>query len=419
MLIYFNPSMQRMALETFGLSLRDGGRLVLGPSETVASMPGPYAEEHARLRIYRRVGDPPRLPLSMAKPLRPHRDLEAPLETAIRATRRDVQLAADSTEAAEALLLDLGLGLVVVDARYYIIRINTAARRMLGIHGLAFDQDFIHLAESLPSDPDPDRHRCRNRRQDDESRTRDRVARGRDRRRPLPRDVVVRPYIRQAGTIEGAVIELTDVSAAERDRAAGERSERQLERATVVNRRLLRANDELTALVAQLRIANQSMLQSSEEAQSGREEVETLNEEFQATNEELETLNEELTASVEELRVANEDLAARTDELRLQTVGARGAEAPRRGGAQPPPVGPRQPRRCGRRGRPRGRDARDEPGLRPAVRRAPTPRSSPRTWPGCRSRRPSGRSSGRRAARRSGWSSRSAIRTAAVAGSRP
>ncbi len=62
------------------------------------------------------------------------------------------------------------------------------------------------------------------------------------------------------------------------------------------------------------------MLQSSEEAQSGREEVETLNEEFQATNEELETLNEELTASVEELRVANEDLAARTEDLRLQTI---------------------------------------------------------------------------------------------------
>ena len=62
------------------------------------------------------------------------------------------------------------------------------------------------------------------------------------------------------------------------------------------------------------------MLQASEEAQSGREEVETLNEEFQATNEELETLNEELTASVEELRIANEDLGARTEELRLQSV---------------------------------------------------------------------------------------------------
>ena len=62
------------------------------------------------------------------------------------------------------------------------------------------------------------------------------------------------------------------------------------------------------------------MLRSSEDAQAGREEVETLNEEFQATNEELETLNEELTATVEELRIANEDLAARTEDLRLQTA---------------------------------------------------------------------------------------------------
>jgi two-component system CheB/CheR fusion protein len=242
-----------------------------------------------------------------------------PTATAIRATRLDVQIAADSTEAAEALLLDLGLGVVVVDARYDITRINTAARRLLGIHGLAFDQDFVHLAESLPSTvirtaidgalggkTSKGVHEI----EDPEV-----AAEG---NRFL--QVVVRPYVRQSGTIEGAVIELTDVSLAEHARATGARTERQLERATVVNRRLLRANEELTALVAQLRLANQSMLQSSEEAQSGREEVETLNEEFQATNEELETLNEELTASVEELRVANEDLAARTDELGLQTV---------------------------------------------------------------------------------------------------
>ena len=73
-------------------------------------------------------------------------------------------------------------------------------------------------------------------------------------------------------------------------------------------------------MIADLRLANKTLLRSSEDAQAGREEVETLNEEFQATNEELETLNEELTATVEELRIANEDLAARTDELRLQTA---------------------------------------------------------------------------------------------------
>ena len=161
------------------------------------------------------------------------------------------------------------------------------------------------------------------------------------------------------------------------------------------------------------------MLQSSEEAQSGREEVETLNEEFQATNEELETLNEELTASVEELRVANEDLAARTEELRLQTVALEeqkqhGEEEHNRLqsvlaslGDAVVAVDHERPRRS--------------PRTRPTTgcSAAPTPRSSRRTWPGCRCPRPSGRNSGPPAASGSGWSSRSATRTARGAGSRP
>ena len=317
-LIYFTVPMQRAALETFGFSLREGGRLVLGPSETVGAMPALYGEDHGRMRIYRRLPGPPPLSLTAPRP-RPRRELEVPLDAAIRTTRRDAEIAADSTEAAEELLLDLGLGIVVVDAGYDITRINTAARRMLGIHGLAFDQDFIHLAESLPSttlrvaidaalagNTTTAVH---------EVATADVSA---DQGRFI--ETVIRPYVRQAGTIEGAIVELTDISHTEHDRLAGGNAERRLEQAAVVNRRLLRANDELTALVAQLRMANQSMLSSSEETQAGREEVETLNEEFQATNEELETLNEELTASVEELRVANEDLAARTLALRLQTV---------------------------------------------------------------------------------------------------
>jgi two-component system, chemotaxis family, CheB/CheR fusion protein len=318
-LIYFTLPMQRAALETFGFSLRDGGRLVLGQSETVAAMPTPFVEEHARLRIYRRVPGPPVLPLPRAKPIRPTRDHEAPLETAILSTRRDVQITTDSNEPAEALLLDLRHGIVVVDARYYINRINTAARRMLGIHGLAFGQDFIHLAELLPST---------------ELRAAIDAALGGKTTTTVHEveaagvaaegsrfiETIVRPYVRGVGAVEGAVIELSDISRAEHNRLSSTRAARRLERAAVMNRRLLHANDELTALVAQLRFANQAMLQSSEEAQAGREEVETLNEEFQATNEELETLNEELTASVEELRIANEDLAARTEELRLKTV---------------------------------------------------------------------------------------------------
>jgi len=318
-LIYFTPPMQQAALETFGFSLRADGRLVLGPSETVAALPAPFTEEQPRLRVYRRVPGRAVPPLSPPKSLRIPRDPDLSLDTAIRSTRRDIRMVVDSTEAAEALILTLGLGLVVVDRRYYIARINAAARRMLGIHGTAFGQDFIHLAESLPS---TDVRAAIDAALNGKSTTTVYQVEAADITPDAARHIeaIVRPNLSQAGAIEGAVIELTDVTKSERDRLTYARAQHRLERAASVNQRLLRANEELTNHVAQLATANQVMLQASEEAESGREEVETLNEEFQATNEELETLNEELTASVEELRIANDDLAARTEELRLQTV---------------------------------------------------------------------------------------------------
>jgi two-component system CheB/CheR fusion protein len=317
--IYFDPSMQRSALETFGLSLRPEGRLVLGLSETVSALPAAFAEDDARLRIYRRLPVTVTAPVTRQRPSRPILERDVPLDAAIRSTRRDLQFAADSTAAAEALLLDIGLGVVVVDTRYDIVRINTAARRMLGIHGLAFDRDFIHLAESIPSSA--------MRTAIDDALTGkvtttvhqiepvDVAGEG-----PSFLEVTVRPDEGLVGMIQGAVIELSDTTAIERDRQAAANAKRRLDRAVAVNRRLLATNEELTELVAHLRLANQTMLKASEDAQSAREEVETLNEEFQATNEELETLNEELSSSVEELRVANDGLASSTEELRSQAI---------------------------------------------------------------------------------------------------
>ena len=226
---------------------------------------------------------------------------------------------AESSASADSLLLELTVGIVVVDPRYYILRINSAARRMLGIHGTAFDQDFIHLAEALP--PSAIRVAI------DAALTGKTVSAVFE-VEPTEAasetahflEATVRPYRVDTRAMEGAVVELTDVTRLEQERRVDIRTRQRLEKAVTTNSRLLRANEELTALVAQLRAANEAMLVASEDAQSNREEMETVNEEFQATNEELETLNEELTASVEELRVANEDLATRTEELSVQTI---------------------------------------------------------------------------------------------------
>jgi two-component system CheB/CheR fusion protein len=318
-LIYFAAPMQRVALETFAFSLRPGGRLALGTSESVMALPEPFEEEHARLRVYRRRPGSYAIPPMRPAVLRPRRSQESQLDQAIRVTHRDVQRVAESSASADSLLLDLTVGIVVVDPRYYILRINSAARQLLGIHGAAYDQDFVHLAEVLP--PSAIRAAI------------DSALAGKTTRAVFevePTDAAsetvhfveatVRPYRVEDRAIEGAVVELTDVTKPERERRGDIRTRQRLEKAVATNGRLLRANEELTALLAELRSANEAMLLASEDAQATREEVETVNEEFQATNEELETLNEELTASVEELRVANEDLATRTEELSAQAV---------------------------------------------------------------------------------------------------
>jgi two-component system CheB/CheR fusion protein len=313
-LIYFTVPMQRAALETFAYSLRPGGRLVLGPSETVAALPAPFVQENARVCAYRRRPGA-KLLLPVPRPAQPRRN---PLDQAVRATRQDVQRAAASAAAAEGLLLDLAVGVVVVDPNYDIVRINSAARRMLAIHGTAFDQDFVHLAESLPAAP---LRAAIDAALTGSTTTADfeiDVAAGVGSEARFV-EVTVSAQRGDSPAIDGAVIELTDVTRFHQDQRELTRTQRRNDRAFVANARLLAANEELTGVVARLRTSNEAILVSSEDAQASREELETLNEEFQATNEELETLNEELTASVEELRVANESLETRTNELSIQT----------------------------------------------------------------------------------------------------
>jgi two-component system CheB/CheR fusion protein len=316
-LIYFTRPLQQVALETFAFSLRSGGRLVIGLSETVTALPGPFEDENTHLRVYRRLPGTHSIPPMRHQVARPRRNQDYQLDQAIRGTHRDVQRVAESSALADSLLLNLAVGVVVVDPRYYIIRVNSSARKMLGLHGTAFDQDFIHLAEVLP--PGAIRAAIDSALIGNTTTTVFEVE---------PTDVAsettrfveakIRPYRVESRSVEGAVIELTDVTKLEQERRADTRTQQRLGKAVTTNSRLLRANEELTILVAELRMANEAMLLASEDSQSAREEVETVNEEFQATNEELETLNEELTASVEELRVANEDLAMRTHELSVQ-----------------------------------------------------------------------------------------------------
>jgi two-component system CheB/CheR fusion protein len=338
-LIYFTPELQRRALQLFAFALRENGLLVLGKAESTSPLPENFTMVQTRLKIFRRHGERVLIPPSRIRDAAPTppahigRPMLVGIERELaRAHTRQLNLPTGS-ERSERVLLELPIGVVVVDRNYDIQTINATARRLLGIHNPALGEDLIHLAyrplaealrdaidagvsgnsrhvihelSSFPDDPG----------------------------NPRFFEVfafVVRAQSDRSDTPDLTVVLVEDVTEREtriRDidvaRTSAENRARQLEvlldESTRSVRDLLGANEDLAIANSGLRSANEELLVGSEEAQAAVEEIETLNEEQQATNEELETLNEELQATVEELNATNEDLQARSLELQEQAA---------------------------------------------------------------------------------------------------
>src|SRR5690349_3865926 len=342
-LIYFTPELQQRTLRLFAYSLRDGGYLVLGKAETPGQLAEFFTPLHKQQKVYRRHGDRILIP-----PARTADSLPAPPQR-LALTRRSsssagLGLAAGARDmqrvrsAAEGLLLRLPVGIVVVDRRYDIQVINSAARRFLSIHGPAIGEDLIHEARGIAqtqlreaidqalragesvtleevaveglTDGQPRyvQMSCHPQHVEGENGPAETVT-------VLVQDVTAQVRARQAADDELRTTSqaLTQVREEVEQRAANR--DALVQRLVETNRQLIEANQELTSTNEELRTTNEEFLLSAEEAQAAIEEVETLNEELQATNEELETLNEELQATIEELNTTNDDLNARTVEL--------------------------------------------------------------------------------------------------------
>lgn len=50
----------------------------------------------------------------------------------------------------ETMLRYTNLAIVIIDRHYRIMTINAAARRLLGVRDIAYDQDFLHTVRGLP-----------------------------------------------------------------------------------------------------------------------------------------------------------------------------------------------------------------------------------------------------------------------------
>ncbi len=376
-LIYFTKELQQRALQLFAFALRDGGYLVLGRTETVRPLAEFFSPHLLPHKIYRRQGlRPPSLLWPAQMPVlqpSPRTDQRANPSAAreLFVTQQEVLVI---RAAWDNLLHRLAIGVVVIDARYDIQEINSAARRLLSIHTPAIGEDFVHLAQYIA--PRPLRTAIDRTIQTGEITGLEdvevpHVTTG----EPLHLQLTCYP-LQESGdgaTLPTVLIQVTDITASviarqalDQARAAMtakeaalteavadletanarlarqnaelqqsnaelaaarqlaeatvERHTRQMEHLVNTNRAMLAANEELANVNVTLRATSDTTQLIVEQAQAATEEAETLNEELQAANEELETLNEQLQATIEELNTSNADLAARGDDLQRLSV---------------------------------------------------------------------------------------------------
>lgn len=332
-LIYFTSGLQQQALEAFAYSIRDGGYLALGSSETPRPLDDLFDTHDRRHRVYRRQGARPPLHPARSTPSTPWTEPTGWLPQTHRVAElvnhraeRDAPLIQQFGGRFEKILRQLESGVALIDRRYDIVFINGTARRLLGIHGIAVGQDFIHLSQRVPSTA--------------LRAAIDAVLRGDG---PVHLDRIIATesatgdvinldvscqaeQIEKNGAVSHVLIVVNDVTGVAQDELNtavtvdrltqdNQSLRHTIERLTQGNRELLHANRELSDTADDLREQSEDLRLAYMAAQVAAEEIETLNEELQATNEELETLNEETQATLEELNATNDELSARSVEL--------------------------------------------------------------------------------------------------------
>src|SRR5690349_14496884 len=332
LLIYLKPDLQQVVLDLFAYSLHQAqGYLFLGKAETARPTKATFELIDKKWKIYRCLGGPINFPvnegaLQMNVPNDSWKEARRRQTSAILQPTHDLSQAeieiSQLRRVNETMLRYTNVAVVIIDSQYRILTINPAARRLLSIRDVAYDQDFLHTVRGMPYQEV--RRAIDNAFREHNTMTLeelelDQLSEGSGRyvsftimvmqgEQPAP-DLAVITALDVTDQVQ--IKKRLDVVQREHAELVGELS--------AANKRLGTMNKELQDANEELQAANEELMLTQEELQATNEEFEATNEELQATNEELETNNEELQATNEELQTTNDELTARTVELQELT----------------------------------------------------------------------------------------------------
>ena len=328
LLIYLKPDLQQVVLDLFAYSLHQShGYLFLGKAETARPTKASFELVNKKWKIYRCLGGPLAFPLhessvqasSANNTWREPRRRPGPpgIANVHDLTQAEIEVS-QLRRVNETMLRYTNVAVVIIDRQYRILTINAAARRLLGVRDLAYDQDFLHTVRGMPYqevrraiDTCFREHATMNLQEIELDQTSEGSGR-------YASFTIMLMQVEQ-GAPEVAVItafDITDQVQTKKRLEAVQREHAELVgELSAANKRFGTMNKELQDANEELQAANEELMLTQEELQATNEEFEATNEELQATNEELETNNEELQATNEELQTTNDELTARSVEL--------------------------------------------------------------------------------------------------------
>jgi len=303
LLIYFDATLQRRLLPLFHYSLRPGGLLLLGNSETVGSFSKLFDPVDSKVRLYLRRQAP-----STAGPevlMRSFPPLSNPTKETSVSTSPEASQSGDSLQvAADHVLLQVHAPpAVLVNAEGDIVYISGRTGTYLEPAAGKANWNFYAMVRDSLREPVA-------------SALKEAVAKGEQvhvRGLKISAingtqsvDVTVQP-LHEPAALQGTVmIVFRDVPTPAR---SSRRSSAGAAEATHIAE-LQQCRDEIQSLRDQNRA-------SKEELQSANEELQSTNEELQSANEELTTSKEEMQSMNEELQTVNAEMQSKLDDLAL------------------------------------------------------------------------------------------------------
>nr|WP_234890783.1 CheR family methyltransferase [Agrobacterium vitis] len=320
LLIYFGPEIQNRVIPTFHYSLKPGGYLFLGTSESISQHGDLFSTLDKKNRIFQsreHVSAAPRLPL---------------LVGALRMESHDGQKRGPAAiasyplrQAVEAHVLDrFSPAHVVINGEGDVVYYSSRTGRYLEPPQGAPSRQILSMAKKgLRLDL---RAAFREALSTHSTVIRDNIEVDDDEDRVQSITLTIEP-LPDRGTGEALYLVLFEPTGPARRRSETEQGNRTRDGAADLERELRDTRERLQSTVEEyetaleeLKSSNEELVSVNEEAQSTNEELEASKEEMQSLNEELNTINAELNGKIEDLDRANSDLKNLFESTQIATV---------------------------------------------------------------------------------------------------